>query len=74
MLSRLASVIGSPISEQVPTFADNAQVSSWAVDAVGQMQASGIKGGVGENRFDPQGAYTREQSIVTILRLFVILD
>jgi hypothetical protein len=73
MLSRLASVIGSPISEQAPTFSDNAQVSDWAAYAVGQMQITGIMGGVGENRFDPQGAYTREQSIVTILRVFDIL-
>jgi hypothetical protein len=34
------------------------------------MQNTGIMGGVGNNRFDPQGDYTREQSIVTILRLF----
>jgi hypothetical protein len=26
-------------------------------------------GGVGGGRFDPQGKYTREQSIVTMLRL-----
>jgi hypothetical protein len=31
-------------------------------------------GGVGDNRFDPQGTYTREQSIVTIIRLFDLLD
>ena len=74
MLARLADAIGQPFSPSAPTFADNANVSSWAVDAVGQMQASGIMGGVGDNRFDPQGAYTREQSIVTILRLFEVVN
>ena len=73
MLARLADAIGEPFPPSDPTFADNAQVSDWAADAVGQMQESGIMGGVGDNRFDPQGAYTREQSIVTILRLFNIL-
>jgi hypothetical protein len=70
MLARLADVIGQPIPPSAPTFTDNAQISSWAVDAVGQMQATGIMGGIGNNMFAPKGDYTREQSIVTILRLF----
>ena len=74
MLARLADAIGQPFPPSAPTFADNAQVSSWAADAVGQMQATGIMGGVGDNRFAPGGDYTREQSIVTILRLFDVLD
>jgi len=74
MLARLANVIGQPLLPSAPTFADNAQISSWAVDGVGQMQASGIMGGVGNNQFAPGGDYTREQSIVTILRLFDMMD
>ena len=74
MIARLANVIGQPLSPSAPTFADNADISSWAVDAVGQMQATGIMGGVGDNRFAPSGDYTREQSIITILRLFDILN
>lgn len=70
MLARLAYVLGQPLSAYYPTFADNAQISAWAVDAVGQMQLSEIMGGVGNNMFAPLGDYTREQSIVTILRLF----
>ena len=74
MLVRLAEAIGQPFSPSAPTFADNAKVSSWAVEAVGQMQASGIMDGVGNNNFSPSGDYTREQSIITILRLFDVLD
>jgi len=74
MLSRLADILGQPLAAQAATFADNAQVSSWALEAVGQMQATGIMGGVGNNRFAPQGPYTREQSIITIMRLLEILD
>lgn len=70
MLSRLAEAVGKLLSAQAPTFADNASVSSWAFDAVGQMQASGIMGGVGSNTFAPQGSYSREQSIITMLRLY----
>lgn len=70
MLSRLAEAVGKPLPAQAPTFADNASVSSWAFDAVGQMQASGIMGGVGSNTFAPQNSYSREQSIITMLRLY----
>ena len=74
MLARLAYAIGSPLPEQAATFADNDAISYWAIDAVGQVQAAGIMGGVGDNRFAPSGSYTREQSIVTILRLFELLS
>jgi len=74
MLARLASAIGQPLPQSAPTFADNSQISSWAFDAVGQAQAAGIMGGVGDNQFAPSGDYTREQSIVTILRLFELLN
>ena len=46
---------------------------NWAVDAVGQMQATGVMNGVGENTFAPDEDYTREQSIVTIMRLYDIV-
>jgi len=74
MLARLAEVIGQPLTPSTPTFADNTQISSWAIGAVGQIQAAGIMGGVGNNQFSPQGDYTREQSIITILRMFEMLD
>ena len=74
LLSRLAAAIGQPFPSAAPTFADNASLSSWAVDGVGQAQAAGIMGGVGDNRFAPQDPFTREQSIITILRMFDMLD
>ena len=69
MLSRLADAIGNPLPKQQPTFSDNGSIASWAVEAVGQMQATGIMGGVGNNTFAPKGDYTREQSIITLLRM-----
>jgi hypothetical protein len=74
MLSRLAQAIGQPFPDAAPSFADNADISSWAIEAVGQMQAAEIMGGVGDNRFAPQDPYTREQSIITLLRLFDIVN
>lgn len=70
ILARLSDKMGYPLKKTPATFADSASVSSWAADAVGQMQASGIMGGVGNNTFSPKAPYTREQSVITILRLF----
>ena len=74
MITRLANAIGQPFPIVAPTFADNAQLSSWAEEAVGQVQAAGIMGGVGNNQFNPSGQFTREQSIITMLRLLEILN
>ena len=73
VLSRLAKAAGKPLPEREPTFADKDIISSWAVDAAGQLQAAGIMGGVGNNLFSPAADYTREQSIVTIMRLYDIV-
>ena len=72
MLARLAAAIGKPLLTQSATFADSVNVSSWAAEAVGQMQAD-IMGGVGNNTFAPLDDYTREQSIATMLRLYDML-
>jgi hypothetical protein len=70
MLARLANAIGKPFPMIASTFADTGSVSSWALTAVGQVQAAKIMGGTGSNMFSPKNPYTREQSIVTILRLY----
>ena len=70
MLSRLANAMGKPLTAGTSTFTDTGSLSSWAVEPVGQMQATGVMTGVGENTFAPKSDYTREQSIITILRLY----
>lgn len=70
MLSRLSVALGKPLTDGAVTFEDSGSVASWALTAVGEMQASGIMGGTGNNLFSPQMTYTREQSIVTIMRLY----
>ncbi len=73
MLSRLAEVLEKPLPSHPSTFADNDSISTWAIDSVGQVQVAGIMGGVGNNTFSPTGAYTREQSIMTMLRLYRVV-
>ena len=70
MIARLANVVGQSFPIMASTFADNAQIADWATQSVGQVQAAGIMGGVGNNLFNPTGQFTREQSIITMLRLF----
>ena len=70
MLARLADALGKPIAKKTAAFNDDYDISSWALEAVGQMQSSGIMGGVGNNLFQPKGTYTREQCILTSLRTY----
>ncbi|MCL2367110.1 MAG: S-layer homology domain-containing protein [Oscillospiraceae bacterium] len=74
MLDRLAGLFGLHAHNVFPRFDDNQDISDWAILAVGHMQAREIMGGTGNNMFSPGDAYTREQSIVTILRLFELIQ
>ena len=73
MLSRLSTALNKPLTKQSVTFVDGSSISAYAVEAVGQMQATGVMGGIGDNTFAPKNNYSREQSIVTILRLYNIV-
>ncbi|MCL2367812.1 MAG: D-alanyl-D-alanine carboxypeptidase family protein [Oscillospiraceae bacterium] len=70
MLTRLADVLDRPFPDEIATFTDMDTVSDWAREAIGRTQAADIMRGIGDGRFEPQGRYTREQSIVTVLRLY----
>ena len=59
-----------PKTLRAVTFADNAQISSWAKDAVKAMQQAGILAGKVNNCFDPKGTATRAE-VATVLRRFV---
>ena len=70
MLARLANAVGTPLPMSAPTFSDNDRIHDYAYDAVGQCQAAKIMNGVDNNMFAPRDPYTREQSIMTIMRLY----
>jgi hypothetical protein len=73
MLCHLANAAGKPLTEKTAAFNDNSAISTWAIEYVGQVQSAGIMGGVGENTFAPKSPYTREQSIITALKLFELM-
>lgn len=57
-------------STSQPTFADANAVSSWAKDAVTQIQSYGLISGVGENKFAPMANADRA-SVATIFTNFI---
>lgn len=59
---------GSPAAGSGADFADESDIASWAASAVDWAQASGYIGGVGGNRFDPDGTATRAQVAVILMR------
>jgi CubicO group peptidase (beta-lactamase class C family) len=73
MLARIADALGQPLTKTEPTFADTSDISSYALVSVGQMQTSGVMNGTGNNTFSPNGDCTREQSIITVLRLYKMI-
>ncbi|MCL2235029.1 MAG: S-layer homology domain-containing protein [Defluviitaleaceae bacterium] len=72
ILARLYATVSWELLPSEPTFDDNYAISSWAYSYVGAVQTGLIMGGVGDNRFDPAGLYTREASIITIWRVFYL--
>lgn len=70
-LMRAAKVLGmNTDSVQAADFADSAQVGVWFKDSVNFVYQINVMGGTGNNNFTPLGTYTREQSYMTIYRLF----
>lgn len=77
MLQRTAKVMGITTPNEVKfTFADAAEFPSWSAEAIDFVSASvntegrRVMGGVENNKFNPKGHYTKEQSVLTIYRLF----
>ena len=51
-------------------FSDKQSISPWADYAVTWVSEKGIMNGVEDNRFDPRSAYTVEQAVTTVDRLY----
>lgn len=68
MLTRARYLCANTIGYSTELFADQSEVSAWAKRAVQHMKSSGVMTGVGDNRFDPKGTYTREMAIITFVR------
>ena len=70
-LMRSAKVLGMDTSQVGSAgFNDDGSVGVWFKDAVNFVYQINVMSGTGNNNFSPLGNYTREQSYVTIYRLF----
>ncbi|PKM57438.1 MAG: hypothetical protein CVU98_05975 [Firmicutes bacterium HGW-Firmicutes-3] len=55
-------------------FEDGGEIRSWAREKIYWAYYLGIMTGVGDNKFKPNGEYTREQAILTTLRLYQLKE
>ena len=70
ILVRLTEAMRGEITVISHTFADAESISAWAKYDVEKAYQSGLMLGIGDNLFNPQGLYTREQSCATVLRAY----
>lgn len=70
MLSRVYTKLGGEVPAVDATeFADDDAMSDYAKSAIAFMSGKEIVGGVGNNKFDPQGSASIEQALVIALRM-----
>ena len=70
-LMRSAKVLGMDTTKiTAAAFVDGSEVGVWFTDAVNFVYQINVMSGTGNNTFSPLGTYTREQSYITIYRLF----
>ena len=62
------ALLGS--ASAAPYYSDTADLHPWAAESVEFVTKYGLMNGVGGGKFDPRGNYTREQAMLTALRLF----
>lgn len=76
MLTRTAKLLGIAAGAG-EAFADAGEASPWAGESIAFISGvtdpttgGKVMGGTGDGNFSPWGSYTREQAIMTALRLF----
>lgn len=77
MFFRLMNNIKSGLDTQLSSpslFADHANISNWAAEAVYYINYRGIIQGSGNNQMTPKGALTREQAIILAKRMYENID
>lgn len=71
ILNRTASVMGITAgSSDISAFTDCVGLGDWAKEAISGCKGLGVMNGTSSTTFSPYGSYSREQSIVTMVRLY----
>lgn len=68
ILTNICKILNIPPSGQAPSFNDKDKIADWAQEYVSFICRAGIMSGKGAG-FDPLGYYSREEAIITILRI-----
>ena len=74
MLMRVAKSYEMEIDNETAKFKDDADIASWASDAVIWAKNSDIMQGDDAGNFNPLNGYTWEQAVVTFVRLKNVID
>ncbi|MCL1975901.1 MAG: S-layer homology domain-containing protein [Firmicutes bacterium] len=78
MLVRTQSVLDDGAADvadvAASAYSDRNLFSPWGIPSIDLITAQSIMSGVGDNRFDPKGNCTREQAIVTFVRMNNYID
>lgn len=67
LVTILYRIAGEPAFDPVELFADQADISSYAVSAAAWARANGIISGKEGNRFDPRGTATRAETAAVLM-------
>ena len=70
MLNRTFRVCGGSVGTAELSFSDREEISAWAKEDVAAMTMLDVFRGMGDGTFVPKGTYTREQCVLTALRLW----
>ncbi len=68
ILDRMADVFDLTKFVNNDGFKDRKEISSWAKESVNTVCGMNIMSGMGDGNFDPDGYYTKEQAISTMIR------
>lgn len=74
MLMEASRVGGITSDKNEGSYADENTISEWAKEGVYFCSEQGIMNGTGKNNFDPKKTYSREMGIITILRLYKLVE
>jgi hypothetical protein len=73
ILTNICKILEITPTGQTPTFNDQDKISSWAEEYVSFICRAGIMSGKGTG-FDPLGYYSRQEAVITMLRIHNIIS
>ena len=69
MTVKAAAIKNITLTSQETSFADSAQIASYAKDSVNTLFGSGVISGYGDNSFNPEGQSSRAEAVTVLYRL-----